>query len=70
MSEEVISYGAGGVPYVGSRSTVAPPVEKEKEKEEEIITEEEPAVSISVTEKETPGDIPRGKKGRKQNEEF
>ena len=68
MNEEVISYGAGGVPYVGSRSTVAPPVEKEKE--EEIITEEEPAVSISVTEKETPGDIPRGKKGRKQNEEF
>ena len=68
MSEEVIRYGAGGVPYVGGGTTVAP--SEEKEKEEEIITEEEPAVSISVTEKETPGDIPRGKKGRKQNEEF
>ena len=68
MSEEVISYGAGGVPYVGSISTVAPPVEKEKE--EEIITEEEPAVSVSVTEKEAPGDIPRGKKGSTKNEKF
>ena len=65
MSEEVISYGAGGVPYVGGGTTVAP----SEEKEEEIITEE-PAVTISVTEKETPGDIPRGKKGRKQNEKF
>ena len=66
MSEEVISYGAGGVPYVGGGTTVAP----SEEKEEEIITEEEAAVTISVTEKETPGDIPRGKKGRKKDEKF
>ena len=66
--EEVISYGAGGVPYVGIKTTVTPaPI---SEKEEEVKTEEEPAVTISVTEKETPGDIPRGKKGRKQNEKF
>ena len=62
MSEE-IKYGAGGVPYVGSSATVTPTPTTEKE--EEVITEEEPAVTVSVTEKEAPGDIPRGKKGRK-----
>jgi len=68
MNEEVISYGAGGVPYVGSTSTVIPTPTTEKE--EEVITEEELAVTVSVTEKETPGDIPREKKGRKKNEKF
>ena len=67
MSEE-IKYGAGGVPYVGSSATVTPTPTTEKE--EEVITEEEPAVTVSVTEKETPGDIPRGKKGRTKNEKF
>ena len=62
MSEE-IKYGAGGVPYVGSGATVTPTPSTKKE--EEVIIEEEPAVSVSVTEKEAPGDIPRGKKGRK-----
>ena len=67
MSEE-IKYGAGGVPYVGSSATVTPTPTTEKE--EEVITEEEPAVTVSVTEKEAPGDIPRGNKGRNKNEKF
>ena len=63
MSEE-IKYGAGGVPYVGSSATVTPTPTTEKE--EEVITEEEPAVKVSVIEKETPGEISTGKRGRKQ----
>jgi len=66
MSEE-IKYGAGGVPYVGSSATVTLTPTTEKE---EVIIEEEPAVMVSISEKETPGDIPRGKKGRKKNEKF
>ena len=58
MSEEEIRYGAGGVPYVGSTGTTTP-LEAEK-------SEEEPAVKVSVIEKETPGEISTGKRGRKQ----
>ena len=64
MAEEIIKYGAGGVPYVGKHSTTEAP---EPTTEEVAPTEEEvePTVSVTVTEKETPGDIPTGKKGRK-----
>ena len=62
--EEVIRYGAGGVPYVGVHAPTEAP---ELTTEEVAPTEEEvkPAVSVTVTEKETPGNIPTGKKGRK-----
>ena len=64
MAEEIIKYGAGGVPYVGSIGTTTPL--KTEKSEEEVITEEEPAVKVSVIEKETPGEISTGKRGRKQ----
>ena len=64
MAEEIIKYGAGGVPYVGKHSPTEAP---EATTEEVASTEEEvePTVSVTVTENETPGDIPTGKKGRK-----
>ena len=64
MAEEIIRYGAGGVPYVGAHATTKAP----EPTTEEVVQEaaEEPAVSVTVTEKETPGDIPTGKRGRKQ----
>ena len=49
MAEEVIRYGAGGVPYVGQvgeKSTEAAPVE-----EAEV---EEPKVEVSFEEDDTP----------------
>ena len=52
MAEEVIRYGAGGVPYigqVGEKSTEAPaPVV-----EEEVVVEE-PTVEVSFEEDDTP----------------
>ena len=64
MSEEVIRYGAGGVPYVGSKVTATEVPAATQE--EEVELEEEPTVTVTVTEKETPGDISVPKKGRKQ----
>ena len=63
MAKEIIKYGAGGVPYVGKHSPTEAP---EATTEEVVSTEEEvePTVSVTVTEKETPGNIPTGKKGR------
>ncbi len=49
MADELIRYGAGGVPYVGSGGTQAPapaPVVEEKP--------EEPEVSVAVIEDDTP----------------
>lgn len=63
MSEE-IRYGAGGVPYVGATATLdTAPSNVEEIVELEL---EEPAVKVTVTEKETPGEITTAKKGRKQ----
>ena len=62
MAEEIIRYGAGGVPYVGRHTTEA----SVPQTEEVAPTEEEVAVTVTVTEKETPGDIPTGKIGSKQ----
>ena len=50
MSEEVISYGAGGTPYVGEvgeKSTDAPPVAEE-------VEAEEPKVEVTFEEDDTP----------------
>jgi len=63
MAEEIIRYGAGGVPYKGSQATTQAPEPTTEEVVEEAA--EEPAVSVTVTEKETPGDIPTGNKGSK-----
>ena len=51
MAEEVIRYGAGGMPYKGAQgpqSTVDTPVEAEVE------TPEEPKVTVEVIEDDTP----------------
>ena len=51
MAEEVIRYGAGGMPYKGAQgpqSTVDVPVE------EEVETPEEPKVTVEVIEDDTP----------------
>ena len=64
MAEETIRYGAGGVPYVGDNATTKAPEPTTEEVVEEAV--EESAVSVTVTEKETPGDIPTGKKGSKK----
>ena len=51
MAEEVIRYGAGGMPYKGAQgpqSTVDVPVE------EEVETPEEPKVTVKVIEDDTP----------------
>ena len=51
MAEEVIRYGAGGMPYKGAhgpQSTVDTPVEVEVE------TPEEPKVTVEVIEDDTP----------------
>jgi hypothetical protein len=53
MAEEIIRFGAGGVPY---RPTTPPAPEPEVE------VEETPVVSVTVTESEALGDIPTGKK--------
>jgi len=41
MAEEIVRYGAGGVPYVGPKTAVEPAPEPE-EKEEELSLEENP----------------------------
>ena len=51
MAEEVIRYGAGGMPYKGAQgpqSTADVPVE------EEVETPEEPKVTVEVIEDDTP----------------
>ena len=51
LTEEVIRYGAGGMPYKGAQgpqSTVDVPVE------EEVETPEEPKVTVEVIEDDTP----------------
>ena len=77
MAEEIIRYGAGGVPYKGSQVTTQAPEPYVEHTHDDGTThshvggdvdhthEEAPAVSVTVTEKETPGDIPTGKKGSK-----
>ena len=64
MSEEVIRYGAGGVPYVGSKVTAT--TEVPAATQEEVKSEEEPTVTVTVTETETPGEISVSQKGRKR----
>ena len=50
-------YGAGGVPYVGDDGDQGEaPVAPEASAEEQPT----PEVTVTVTEKETPGDIPKG----------
>ena len=53
MAEEIVRFGAGGVPY---KPTTPPAVEPVEE------VEEVPAVTVKVTEKEALGDIPKVKK--------
>ena len=53
MAEEIVRFGAGGVPY---KPTTPPAVEPVEE------VEEVPAVTVKVTEKEALGDIPKEKK--------
>lgn len=65
MSEEVIRYGAGGVPYVGKQQA-EPATPVPEATQEKVKPEEEPTVTVTVTETETPGDISVPKKGRKQ----
>ena len=52
MAEEIIRFGAGGVPY---KPTTPPEVP-------EVEVVEAPAVTVEVTEKEGLGDIPKRKK--------
>jgi hypothetical protein len=51
MAEEVIRYGAGGVPYVGGQTTKVP-----ESKTEEVVEKvvEEPQVTVTVTEDDRP----------------
>ena len=51
MAEEVIRFGAGGVPY--KPTTIAAP--------EPVIEVEEESVTVKVIEKEALGEIPKGK---------
>ena len=53
MAEEIIRFGAGGVPY---KPTTPPEVP------EVVEVVEAPVVSVEITEKECLGDIPRRKK--------
>ena len=52
MAEEIIRFGAGGVPY----KPITPP----EVPEVEVV--EAPVVSVEITEKEGLGDIPKRKK--------
>ena len=52
MAEEIIKFGAGGVPY----KPTTPPAP-----EPEVVEVEEPAVTVEVIEKEALGDIPKRK---------
>ena len=58
MTEEIIRFGAGGVPY----KPTTPPA---PEPEVEVV--EEPAVTVKVIEKEALGDIPKGRKKKDEN---
>lgn len=52
-----IRYGAGGVPYIGDGGEQdEAPAAPESSAEEQPT----PEVTVTVTEKETPGDIPKG----------
>ena len=53
MAEEIVRFGAGGVPY----KPTTPPVPEPEVEEVEV-----PTVSVKVTEKEGLGDIPKVKK--------
>ena len=55
MAEEIIRFGAGGVPY----KPITPPEVPEVEVVEVV---EAPVVSVEITEKEGLGDIPKRKK--------
>ena len=55
MNDEVIRFGAGGVPY---KHTTPPAPEPEVE----VEVEETPTVTVEVTESEALGDIPKEKK--------
>jgi len=57
MAEEIIRFGAGGVPYKPATLPETP--------EEEVV--EAPAVTVTVTEKEGLGDIPKGRKKKNEN---
>ena len=57
MAEEIIRFGAGGVPY---KPTTPPPIPEPE-------VEETPAVVVEVVEKEALGDIPRGRKKKNEN---
>ena len=52
MTEEVMRYGAGGVPYVGGQQTTKAPESKTEEVVEETV--EEPQVTVTVTEDDRP----------------
>ena len=53
MAEEIVRFGAGGVPYKPTTPPAVKPVEE---------VEEAPAVTVKVIEKEALGDIPKEKK--------
>ena len=57
MAEEIIRFGAGGVPYKPATPPETPEVE--------VV--EAPVVSVEVTEKEGLGDIPKGRKKKYEN---
>ena len=54
MAEEIIRFGAGGVPYKPTTPLASEP--------EKVEVEEVPAVTVKVIEKEALGDIPKEKK--------
>ena len=58
MAEEIVRFGAGGVPYKPTTPPAVEPVE-------EVV--EAPAVTVTVTEKEGLGDIPKGRKKKNEN---
>ena len=51
-----IRYGAGGVPYIGDSEEQGEAAAAPEAAEEQPT----PAVKVEVSEKETPGDIPKG----------
>ena len=56
MAEEIIRFGAGGVPYKPITPAEPEPV---------VVEEEAPSVTVEVIEKEDLGDIPRQGKNKK-----
>ena len=57
MAEEIIRFGAGGVPYKPTTPPETP----------EAPVVEAPAVTVEVVEKEALGDIPKGRKKKYEN---